>query len=49
MNADNIRAEIARLERAAKAQTDSSIQRACEHRIADLKRQLEELKKKGRD
>jgi hypothetical protein len=49
VNADNIRAEIARLERAAKAQTDSSIQRACEHRIADLKRQLEELKKKGRD
>ena len=42
MNDDNIRAEIARLKKSAKDQTDTGIQRMILHRIADLERMLKE-------
>jgi hypothetical protein len=46
MNADNIRAELARCQRNLKEATDTGIQRVIKHRIADLERMLEELKEK---
>jgi hypothetical protein len=46
VNADNLRAEIERLQRAAKGEYDSTIRRACQHRIADLERELEKKTEK---
>jgi hypothetical protein len=46
MNDDNIRAEIARLKEAFENATDTTIQRACQHRIAELERELEKKKEK---
>jgi hypothetical protein len=46
MNDDNIKAEIARLKAAIENATDTTIQRACQHRIAELERELERQKEK---